>query len=113
MANYIEYDCMSYIASRQGLQAKIDAIEVVILNNIALMGSQTISQSGGTNMYELDDGQVRIKVIYKSVKEILEINTGLERMQQMYINRLNGRSVTLRDARTFRGGWGIGWGGCC
>lgn len=113
MANYIEYDCMSYIASRTSLQAKIAAIDVVIENNILLMGSQTLGQAGGTNMYELDDGQVRIKVIYKSVNEILAINTGLERMQQMYINRLNGRSVTLRDVRTFRGGWGSGWGGCC
>lgn len=92
------------------MQAKIDAIEVVIENNILLMGSQTLAQAGGTNMYELDDGQVRIKVIYKSVNEILAINTGLERMQQMYINRLNGRVTQLRDKRTFRNAWGFGFG---
>lgn len=109
MANYIEYDCFAYIASIADLQAKIAAIDVVINNNIALMGQQTAGQAGGTNMYELDDGQIRIKVIYRSVKEILDINTGLERMQQMYINRLGGRRVVLRDASTFRG---YGWGGC-
>lgn len=110
MANYIEYDCFAYIASREGLQARIAAIDVIIENNIILMGQQTLGQAGGTNMYELDDGQVRIKVIYKSVNEILAINTALEKMQQMYINRLNGRSSVLRDKRTFRG---YGWGGCC
>lgn len=110
MANYIEYDCFAYIASIASLQAKIAAIDIIIDNNIILMGQQTTAQAGGTNMYELDDGQIRIKVIYKSVSEILTINTGLERMQQMYIRRLNGSAVTLRDKRTFRGGF---YGGCC
>jgi len=109
MANYIEYDCFAYIASIADLQAKIAAIDVVINNNIALMGQQTTAQAGGTSMYELDDGQIRIKVIYRSVNDLLNINTGLERMQQMYIRRLNGSAVVLRDKRTFRGGW---WGGC-
>ena len=110
MANYIEYDCFAYIASRTSLADRIAAIDVIIDNNILLMGQQTLGQAGGTNMYELDDGQVRIKVIYRSVNEILSINTALERMQQMYIARLNGRATVLRDKRTFRG---YGWGGCC
>lgn len=110
MANYIEYDCFAYIASLSTMQARIAAIDVVIDNNIILMGQQTASQAGGTNMYELDDGQIRIKVIYRSVKEILAINIGLEQMQQMYIRRLNGSATVLRDKRTFRGGL---WGGGC
>lgn len=109
MADYIfEGDCFAYVASRTSLQAKIAAIDIIIDNNILLMGAQTLAVAGGTNMYELDDGQVRIKVIYRSVNDILAINKGLEAMQQMYINRLNGRRVVLRDASTFR--WG--WGGC-
>ena len=113
MADYIfDGDCFGYIASRTSLQAKIAAIDVIIENNIMLMGSQTLAQAGGTNMYELDDGQVRIKVIYRSVNDILATNAGLEKMQQMYINRLNGRRVVLRDASTFRGGWGYGGCGC-
>ncbi len=110
MANYIEYDCFAYIASRTGLQARIAAIDIIIDNNIILMGQQTTSKAGGTGMYELDDGQIRIKVTYRSVKEILAINTGLEQMQQMYIRRLNGSLTVLRDKRTFRGGF---YGGGC
>lgn len=113
MADYIIYnDCFAYLASRSGLQAKIAAIELIIENNISLIGTQIIGQSGSTNMYELDDGQVRIKVSYTSTKEIVDTNTALEKMQQMYVNRLNGRRVVLRDASTFKGGYGYGGCGC-
>lgn len=110
MANYILKDCLAYVASASSLQAKIDAIETIILNNIALIGANTVGQAGGTNMYELDDGQIRIKVIYRSNKELLETNTALEAMQQMYIQRLDGRVTILRDKSTYRRGFG--WGGC-
>lgn len=111
MADYIEYgNCFAYLNSLTDLQAKIAAIDIIINNNIALIGAQTLAQAGSTNMYELDDGQVRIKVIYRSVKEIIEINTALETMKQLYINRLNGRTVQLRDKSTYRGwGYPFGW----
>ena len=112
MANYIEYDCLAYIESRVDLKAKIIAIDNIINATETLLLQQTLSAAGGTAMYELDDGQVRIKVNYRSIDELSKTMTGLEVIKQRYINRLNGRSVTLRDKSTFRGPWGYGWGGC-
>ena len=109
MANFIEYDCLSYIESRCDLRAKIIAIDNIIAANESLMLQQVLSQAGGTAMYELDDGQVRIKVNYRSQAELLATMNGLEAIKQRYINRLNGRTTVLRDRRTFRG---FGWGGC-
>lgn len=112
MANYIEYDCFAYIQSRTDLKAKIIAIDAIIQANEDLMLQQVLSQAGGTAMYELDDGQVRIKVGYRSMDELSKTMTGLETIKQRYINQLNGRSTTLRDKSTLRGPWGWGFGGC-
>lgn len=103
MANYIEFDnCFAYVASFTDLQDKITAINTIINNNIDLIGRNVLAVSGNVQMYELDDGQVRIKTIYRSTKEIVADNTALETMLQLYINRLNGRSTVLRDKSTFR-----------
>lgn len=110
MANYIEYDCFAYIESRSGLQERIIAIDNIILANEDLMLKQVLTQSGGTAMYELDDGQIRIKVNYRSMEDLIKTMNGLEAIKQRYIRRLNGSAVVLRDKRTIRGGW---WGGGC
>lgn len=114
MANYIEYDPNAYIASFTDLQAKIIAINVIINNNIALIGTvidQTNGMGATVKMYELDDGQVRIKTNYQSVSDIIAANHGLETMKNLYIRQLNGSSVTLRDKSTFNRGWGGGYFG--
>jgi hypothetical protein len=111
MADYIELNCFAYLDTITDLQAKIAAINVIINNNISLIGQQIISQSGGTAMYEMDDGQVRIRVNYRSTQELINQNAGLEKMIAMYTARLNGRGTVLRDKSTFRVGWPGGpWG---
>lgn len=63
---------------------------------------------GNVSMYELDDGQVRIKTGYRSVEDVTKGITALETMRQMYLNRLNGRATVLVDRhvrqRSWRGG---------
>lgn len=111
MADYIETNCFAYLDTISDLQAKIAAINVIINNNISLIGQQILNQAGGTAIYEMDDGQVRIKVNYRSLKEITDTNTALEKMLAIYTARLNGRGTVLRDKSTFRIGWpGGSWG---
>ncbi len=113
MADYIIYDdCLAYIQSRTDLRAKIIAIDAIIQANEDLVLQQVLSQAGGTAMYELDDGQVRIKVGYRSIAELTKTMNDLEAIKQRYVNRLDGRRVVLRDASTFRGGYGFGGCGC-
>jgi hypothetical protein len=111
MCGFTEYTPNEYIASKCSLREKIAAIDVIIMNNIALIGNAVSGSTAGTAMYELDDGQVRIKVSYDTTNSIIAANTALEKMQQMYINRLNGRTTVLRSKSTLRGGYG--YGGYC
>ncbi len=111
MADYAIFnDCLAYIQSRVDLKAKIIAIDAIIQTTEDLILQQVLSQAGGTAMYELDDGQVRIKVNYRSIAELTKTMTDLETVKQRYLNRLNGRRMVLRDASTFRGWGGFGCG---
>jgi|GEM_PF-1127288 len=111
MCGYTEYTANNYIETRCDLRAKIVAIDAIIAANEDLMLKQALSDSGGTAMYELDDGQIRIKVGYRSLKELTAAMDALEVVKQRYINRLNGRTTKLRGLSTLRGGYGY-YGGC-
>jgi len=77
-------------------------LDILIDKAILLLADNIDGAAGNISSYELDDGQVRIKTGYRSMADIESGIKSLERMKQLYINRLYGRSVTLRDSRTFR-----------
>ena len=52
--------------------------------------------------YQLDDGQVKIRTAYRSIKEVEDGILALERMKHLYLNRLNGRITILRDEKSYR-----------
>jgi len=102
MPCYTEYSIPAYLESKTKLLDRIQAIDVLIDNAILLMGTTVSGPAGNISSYELDDSQVRIKTGYRSMQEVEEGIRSLERMKQMYVNRLNGRAVVLQDKRTFR-----------
>lgn len=105
----IEYSSVyNYLDSISSTYDRILAIDALIDKNILVIGAALDGGTAGISMYELDDGQVRIKTNYTSTTELIAANTALEKMKQLYVNRLNGRTTVLRDKSTFRG-----WGGCC
>lgn len=65
----------------------IDALELNLLENI---GNSNIDE------YSLDDGQVKIKTIYRSTKDISNAIDALEKQKQRLLNQLNGRNMVLR-----------------
>ena len=76
----------------KAVQSLIDSFEERLIDVIAGEGSVT-------EEYRLDDGQMSVRTRYRSVSE-LEIGiSNLEKMKQRYINRYNGRSISLRDVR--------------
>lgn len=93
----------AYLDTATSADARIKMIDILIDKNIAQIGTQLDGIGGGIGMYELDDGQVRIKVNYKSIEDIAKANNALETMKQLYLNRMNGRTVTLRNISTYRG----------
>ncbi|HMI01620.1 MAG TPA: hypothetical protein VK541_04015 [Pedobacter sp.] len=102
MSCFTEYTISTFLESKTVLQERILALDILIDKAILLLADNIDGAAGNISSYELDDGQVRIKTGYRSMADIESGIKSLERMKQLYINRLYGRSVTLRDSRTFR-----------
>jgi hypothetical protein len=88
-----------YIESKTDLRAKIAAINQVInaLETVALKAAAT----GNISEYELNDGQTKIRTMYRDAGAVAKSITDFERIKQRYINQLNGRSVRLVDSKSF------------
>lgn len=93
---------MEYIQCKQGTAARLEAVELCIDNAILLLASTTTGMGGNVLEFQLDDSMVKQKVIYRSIAEITESITALNRMKNLYINQLRGRQMILKDIRTFR-----------
>tara|TARA_R110001632_G_scaffold183114_7_gene303223 strand:- start:596 stop:901 length:306 start_codon:yes stop_codon:yes gene_type:complete len=99
----VEYSSASkYIESATSLCDKITKLDAVL---DALM--TTVLDAASTDSiteYQLDDGQTKIKTIYKGAAGVLASINALERVKQIYVNRLNGRSFRMIDSRNQRRG---------
>jgi len=110
MCCFTEYNSIYlYIDSQTDLYNKIVAINAIIAANENAMLAAATGGAGVYQMYEMDDGQIRIKTGYRSLKELIESSNALEVIKQRYVNQLNGPTVQLRGRATFRG---RRWGGC-
>ncbi len=98
----VTYDSSDiFIQSATTLKAKIVRIDAII---VAL--EDTMLKAAGTGNleeYSLDDGQVRIKMTYRNTEEVIKSISDLEKIRQMYVNRLNGRHIRLVDGKNFTG----------
>lgn len=88
-----------YVDSKTTISAKITALDNIIgaLMTTALKAAST----GNLEEYSLDDGQTKIRTMYRSVDQIEKAITSFEKIRQMYINRLDGRMVRLIDGKNF------------
>ena len=97
----VVYDsAASYVGSCATLQAKITAIDAIItaLETMAL----SAAEKGDLSEYSLDDGQTKIKTVYRNVTDITASIDNFERIKQRYINQLTGRRTRLVDSKNFR-----------
>lgn len=88
------YTISEYIDSRTTLLEKIlainsliDAMELKLLDTV---GSANYSE------YQMDDGQIKVRTAYRSPKEVTAAILELEKLKNRYVNRYNGRCITLR-----------------
>lgn len=92
---------LDYVESCTTMKAKIVAIDAIIdkllVTSLRSVGNDDISE------YWLDDGQTKIKTIYRSSTQASSAINIFERIKQRYVNRLNGRSVRLMDSQSFNG----------
>jgi len=85
----------AFIETASSLKQKVACIDLVIdgLLNSALKAveNEDISE------YWLDDGQTKIKTVYRSAAEVMKSIRGYEQIKNIYLNRINGFSVQLID----------------
>jgi hypothetical protein len=91
------YSVSQYIDSRSGLLAKIQAIN----NLISAMELKLVDTVGQVNYadYSLDDGQMKIRTVYRSPSDVMAGITALEQLKQRYVNRYNGRRTVFRGGQ--------------
>ncbi len=97
----VYYDsCSIFINSSTELQARITNIRLVM----AALRAQRLAAALDPSManiqeYQLDDGQSKIKTVYRSLSEINTAMHVLERELQDCYNQLNGRITRNVDGK--------------
>jgi len=89
-----------YIDSVTTTEARLTKVIQIIdgLTDLAV----TAASNDDIGEYSLNDGQVVIKTVYRSVDDIADSIFKWERVKNILLGRLNGRVVVLKDARTIR-----------
>ena len=96
----IEYDSADiYIDSATSLTDKITRIDTVI--SALLTTATKAAANDNISEYWLDDGQTKIKTVYKGADAVFKSIEAFERLKTYYRNKLNGRVVRLVDRKNF------------
>lgn len=93
-----------YIECASDLRDKIERINTIItaLEDTALKAAA----NDNISEYSLNDGQTVIRTVYKGADAVLRSIEAFEKIKQMYVNRLNGRTFRLVDGKNFTGRYG-------
>lgn len=82
------FECKSKLIGKiQTYDLLIEGLETAMMTSI---------ESGHIVQYEMDDGQMKVRTQFRSVKDITIAMDGFIRLRQDYINRYNGRATVLR-----------------
>jgi hypothetical protein len=95
------YDTASlYIESASANWAKVQRIDQII----EALEAQMLIDAGKENIaeYSLDDGQVKIRTVYRGIESVTAAIKALETRRQKLLNKLNGRISVLRPHQGLR-----------
>jgi hypothetical protein len=96
----VVYDATTKILSQ--LDNPADYPMEVINLQIGVPNPQPSTSMAKFAMYEIDDGQIRVKTNYRSIAELTKGLDDLRAIKNIYVNQYNGRTMVLQDKRTFR-----------
>jgi hypothetical protein len=88
-----------YLESATTSKDKVARIDTLI--NSMYDAADKAALTGTVDSYSIDDGQSKINTKYKGVDAIIEQIKNLEKLKIMYLNRINGRVMTLKDRGAF------------
>lgn len=83
-----------YIECKPTLFDKIKAINLLI--DAMELKMLDVTDSVAYDEYQMDDGQMKVRTKYRSVKDVMAGINGLEQLKQRYVNRYNGRVTVMR-----------------
>jgi len=83
----------AYFECKSKLIGKIATYDLLIESFEKAMLEATIS--GHLLQYEMDDGQMKVRVQYRNMKDMTSAMNGLIKLRQDYVNKANGRSIRL------------------
>lgn len=89
-----EYTIKEYLASRETIRAKYDAI-CQLIDQMILSIADNIEVSG-TMSYSMDDGQMKVTTQYRSIDEIVAGVKSLEQLKNIYGGQLGESTTVLR-----------------
>ena len=99
---FVTYTISEYLESKTKLADRIIAIDALIDKMILSTVEAVDGMNPTIGEYQLDDGQVKVKTVYRSIEQVQSGITALEQIKQMYVNRLRGRITVLRNRDVFR-----------
>ena len=86
-----------YIQSAASLLEKIERYDAIIL---ALEGQSLIAAGdANTEEYSLDDGQVKIKTLYRDLVSITSAIINFEALRGKAFQKLQGQTIVLKSRR--------------
>jgi hypothetical protein len=100
--SFTTYTIAEFLESKTTLQERISALDVLIDKLILSTAEAVEGMNPSVSEYQLDDGQVKIKTSYRNIDDVLAGVKALEQMKQMYVSRLCGRVVVLRNSQIFK-----------
>lgn len=89
-----------YIETATTIAGKIIKLDAIIL----ALETEALNRAAneGISEYSLDDGQTKIKTVYRSTKDILNSIQSFIKMKEYYYNKLNGRVYRLTDGKSLK-----------
>ncbi|MFN8317152.1 MAG: hypothetical protein U0T32_11965 [Chitinophagales bacterium] len=96
----VEFDSSKiYIEQAANIEEKILRIDAVI--NALLLAALDAASNDGISEYWLDNGQTKIKTVYRSTAAIYASIEAFRKLKEYYVNQNNGRVFRLVDSKNF------------
>lgn len=93
-----------YLSDAKTLLDRIERIDRLI--DAMLLSTLDVVENDDYNPnvaeYQLNDGQMVVKTVYKTNNDIFGSIKQLQKLKQDFVNQLNGRVMSLRDIRSLR-----------
>ena len=89
------YTPEDYLDSATNIKDKIAKIDILISGLYTSAEKGAIS--GHIQEYHIDDGQSRIRTIYRSLDHVFDAIKNFERLRTLYVSKLGSRIMVLKD----------------